>query len=104
VRRGCGCFTNGYAALKHLEPNVGPLAYWLQINATIYQRLRQISTSGAEGICPNGNGTRDLVCIEKLEGLVQSSANVCSVEKSSGLTSATGKSWNNFSVRKSLYP
>jgi hypothetical protein len=98
------CFTDWYAALKHLEPYVGPLAYWLQINTTIYERLRQISTSGAEGICPNGNGTRNLVCIEKLKGLVQSSAYVRSIEKSNKLASATGKSWNNFSVRKSLYP
>ena len=91
-RRGCECFTNWYAALEHLEPDVGPLAYWFQINTTVYQRLRQISTSGAEGIRSNGNGTRNLVCIEELEGLVRSSAYVCGVVKSGGLTSATGKS------------
>ena len=63
-------FTDWYAALKYLEPNVGPLAYWFQVDATINQSLRQIPTSGAECICPNGNGTRDLVGVEELDGLV----------------------------------
>jgi hypothetical protein len=64
-----GAFTNWYAALKHLEPNVGPLAYWLQVDTTINQCLRQIPTSSAECICPNGNGARNLVCVEELDSL-----------------------------------
>jgi hypothetical protein len=62
--------TDWYTAFKHLEPDVGPLAYWLQINTTIDQCLGQISTSSAESVRPDGNRPRNFVCIKELDGLV----------------------------------
>ena len=66
-------FTDRYAAFKHLEPDIGPLAYWLQIYTTIDQCLCQISSSSAESVRPDGNRTRNFVCIKELDGLVWSS-------------------------------
>jgi hypothetical protein len=62
--------TYWYTALEHLETNVRPLAYWFQVDTAIDKGLCQVTTSGAESIRPDGDGTRNLVCIEKLNSLV----------------------------------
>jgi hypothetical protein len=97
-------FTDWYATFKHLEPDVSPFAYWLQIDTAIDQRLCQISTSGAECVRPDGNGTRNFICIEEFDGLFNRHIQVLHIRKSGRHTSAIGKSWNNFSARMSLYP
>ena len=61
--------TDRYAAFKHLEPDIGPLAYWLQIDTAIDQCLCQISTSSAESVRPDRNRTRNFVCIKEFDGL-----------------------------------
>lgn len=92
-------FTDRYAAFKHLEPDIGPLAYWLQIDTAIDQCLCQISTSSAECVRPDGNRPRNFICIKELDGLVRPShtyaatgslVDVPLLQEKAGITSRPG--------------
>lgn len=60
---------NRDAAFKNLQTDIGPLADGLKVDTPVDEGLCEITTTGAESICPNCDGTRDLVCFKKFYGL-----------------------------------
>lgn len=60
---------DGDATLEHLQADVRPLAYGLEVHAAVDEDLRQVAPSRAEGVGTDGDGTRDLVGFEELDCL-----------------------------------
>lgn len=89
--------TDGHSALEHLQSDLGPLADGLEVDTTVDQRLREVSTTGAKSVGPDRDGTRGLVGIEERDGLrspdeMISSSAKREIWRESKRTSETGKS------------
>ena len=61
--------TDRDAALEDLEPDVGPFAYWLKIDATVDESLCEISSPCAQRVRANRDWPRDFVRFEELDSL-----------------------------------
>lgn len=95
--------TDWYATLEDLQTNVRPLADGLEVHTAVDQSLREVPSASAQGVCSDSNWTGDFVGFEEFNGLVKRRCQkLCQLQALSSLTSDTGKSWNNFSARKSL--
>ena len=62
-------YTDWDAALEDLQPDVGPFADGLQVHPAIDERLCEIASAGAKGVCADCNGPRHFVCFEELDCL-----------------------------------
>lgn len=64
-----GRSTQGHVRLKNLQADLAPLADRLEGNATVDERLGEISSVCSEGICSDNDGTGHLVGFEEGKGL-----------------------------------
>ena len=65
LRRGA----DGDRALEDLQTDVRPLADRLEVDATVDEGLCEVSPPCAEGVRADGDRSRDLVSLEKFDGL-----------------------------------
>ena len=65
LRRGA----DGDRALEDLQTDVRPLADGLEVDAAVDEGLREVSPPCAEGVRADGDRSRDLVSLEKFDGL-----------------------------------
>lgn len=64
-----GRSTQGHIRLENLQADLAPLADRLESNATVDERLGEISSVCSEGICSDNDGTGHLVGFEEGKGL-----------------------------------
>lgn len=61
--------TDGDGGLEDLESDLSPLSDRLEVDSSVDEGLSEISTTGSEGVCSDGDGSGGLVGVEEGDGL-----------------------------------
>lgn len=63
--------TNGHLTLEHLQPDFRPLPDRLEIDATVDERLSELSTAGSQGVGANGDWSRRIGGFEESQRFIR---------------------------------
>lgn len=63
--------TQGNIGLENLQANLAPLAHGLERDATVDQRLGEVSSVRSQGVCSDDDGTGHLVGLEEGKGFAR---------------------------------
>ena len=58
-----------HTRFEHLEADVRPFAYGFEVHAAIDERLGEVASAGAEGVCANGYWSGRLIGFEEFNRL-----------------------------------